>query len=345
MAAAKKAIIKRVQRVVRKSDSSGNYFATPNEHLRFIPTGSTMLNLALGGGWVEGRVSNIIGDKSTGKTLQCIEACANFAAKYPKGKVRYRESESAFDNAYAKALGFPIERIDFGGHMRTVEDFFKDMQKIIAGSKTDELVILDSLDALSDDAELARDVGEGSYGTGKAKMLSEMFRRLIADMENKRVTLIIVSQVRDNIGAFGLQRKWTRSGGKALDFYASQVVVLANTGRLTQTILGQKRATGIKVKASIDKNKVGLPYREALYQIRFGYGLDDAQSMVDFLHETKRLKQVDVRPDEVKGFLNYLLELPREEMDREMANLTKVCTETWYEIEQRTLTSRSKYGS
>lgn len=336
--------VARVARTVRKSDGGGNYFATPNEHLRFIHTGSRMLDLALGGGWVEGRMSNIIGDKSTGKTLQCIEACANFAAKYPKGKIRYRESESAFDNAYAKALGFPVERIDFGGHMRTVEDFFKDVQKIVQGSKTDELVVLDSLDALSDDAELAREVGEGSYGTGKAKMLSELFRRLIADMETKRVTLIIVSQVRDNIGAFGLQRKWTRSGGKAMDFYASQVVVLANTGRITQTILGQKRAIGIKVKATVDKNKVGMPYREALYQIRFGYGLDDAQSMVDFLAETKRLKMCDIRPDEVKGFLNYLLEQPRDVMDREMAALRKAVTEVWYEIEQKTVTPRAKYA-
>lgn len=336
--------VTRVARAVRKSDGGGNYFATPNDHLRFIPTGSTMLNLALGGGWVEGRVSNIIGDKSTGKTLQCIEACANFARKYPKAKIRYRESESAFDNAYAAALGFPLERIDFGDPMETVEDLFEDLERIVNGAKTDELVVCDSLDALSDRAEIGRDIDEGTFGAQKAKLLSQLFRRLIAKMEKKRVTLMIVSQIRDNIGAFGHAKKWTRSGGKALDFYASQVVVLANTGKLTQTILNQKRAIGIKVKASIDKNKVGLPYREALYQIRFGYGLDDAQSMVDFLAETKRLKMVDILPDEVKGYLNYLLEQPRDVMDREMAALTKACTEVWYEIEAKTVTSRAKYA-
>lgn len=344
MAAAAKKKVARVPRTVRKSDAGGNYFAAPKTDLRFISTGSTMLDLAMGGGWCEGRIGNIIGDKSTGKTLQCIEACANFAMKYPKGKIRYRESESAFDDSYAKALGFPVERIDFGEPLRTVEDFFRDTQKIVKGAKTDELIVLDSLDALSDDAEIDREVGEGTYGTAKAKMLSEMFRRLVADIEAKRVTLLIVSQVRDNIGAFGLQRKWTRSGGKALDFYASQVIVLANTGKLVSTFLGQKRATGLKIKASIDKNKVSLPYREALYQIRFGYGLDDAQSMVDFLNETKRLKMVDILPDEVKGYLNYLLEQPRDVMDREMAALKKAVTEVWYEIESKTLTPRSKYG-
>jgi len=340
--AAKK--IARVQRVVRKSDGGGNYFASPKTDLRFIHTGSTMFDLALGGGWVEGRVVNIIGDKSTGKTLQCIEACANFAIKYPKGKIRYRESESAFDNAYAQALGFPLERIDFGDPLDTVEDLFEDLERIVAGAKQDELVVCDSLDALSDRAELARAMDEGTYGAAKAKLLSQLFRRLISQMEKKRVTLIIVSQVRDNIGAFGPARKWTRSGGRALDFYASQVAVLANVGRLTQTFLGQKRATGIKIKASIDKNKVGLPYREALYQIRFGYGLDDAQSMVDFLNETKRLKMVDIRADEVKGFLNYLLEQPSDVMAKEMSALKAACTSVWYEIERKSLTSRSKYG-
>lgn len=339
-----KAAKARVLRVDRKSDGGGNYFASPKTNLRFIHTGSTMLDLALGGGWVEGRVANIIGDKSTGKTLQCIEACANFAMKYPKGKIRYRESESAFDNSYAEALGFPLDRIDFGDPLETVEDLFEDLQAIVGGAKQDELIVCDSLDALSDRAELGRAMDEGTFGAAKAKLLSQLFRRLIALMEKKRCTLIIVSQVRDNIGAFGHARKWTRSGGKALDFYASQVVVLANTGRLTSTFLGQKRATGIKVKAAIDKNKVGLPYREALYQIRFGYGLDDAQSMVDFLNETKRLKMVDIRPDEVKGFLNYLLEQPPEDMAKEMAALKEACTSVWYEIEQRTITSRAKYG-
>lgn len=338
----------RTPRVIR-SAGGGNYFANPKEKIPFISSGCTTLDLALGGGWAEGRVANIIGDKATGKTLQAIEAAANFAMKYERAKVRYRESEAAFDIPYARALGMPIERIDFGDNkrMETVEDFFLDLEKIVEGARTPELVILDSLDALSDRAELARDFDDGAtYGAGKAKKLSEMFRRLVGKMERKLITLMIISQVRDNINARAFGRQWTRSGGKALDFYASQILVLANAGKLTQTVLGQKRAIGVKVIGRVDKNKVGLPFREASYQIRFGYGVDDAQSMVDFLHSTKRLKEANIKESEVKGFLNYLLEdCTPKEMDVELDALRKLCTKVWYEIESKTLTPRAKYAA
>jgi recombination protein RecA len=186
--------------------------------MEFIPSGSKLLDLALGGGWAERRIANIVGDKSTGKTLICIEACANFAAKYPKGKVRYRECESAFDPPYAKAMGMPMDRVDFGANqLETVEDLFEDLGRITKGAKSDELVIVDSLDALSDRVEMKRDLDTGSYGTAKAKNLSELFRRQVRSLTNSKVTVIIVSQVRDNIGAFGYAAKTKRSGGRALD--------------------------------------------------------------------------------------------------------------------------------
>src|SRR5262252_7801779 len=85
-----------------------------DDDVEFFSSGSKTLDLALGGGWAKPRVANIIGDKSTGKTLLCIEAAANFARQYPTGKIRYRETEGAFQKSYARALGMPIERIDFG---------------------------------------------------------------------------------------------------------------------------------------------------------------------------------------------------------------------------------------
>lgn len=327
------------------SDAGGSYFAAPKDKLHFISTGCTMLDLALGGGWCEGRVCNIIGDKATGKTLLAIESAANFHMKRPKAKIRYRECESAFDDGYARALGFPSSSIvDRGQPLLTVEDFYEDLEAIVEGAKGPEFVILDSLDALSDRAELARDIDEGTFGAAKAKKLSELFRRLVGNMERKQITLLIISQVRDKINAmFG--RKWTRSGGKALDFYSSQTLVLANTGRITQTIRGQKLVVGVEVLAKVDKNKVSLPYREAGFDIRFGYGVDDAQSMVDYLASTNMLKEADILKDEVKGFLNYLLDLPRDRMNGELAHLRSLCTRTWYEIEAATLTPRTKYGN
>jgi RecA/RadA recombinase len=92
--------------------------------------------------------------------------------------------------------------------------------------------------------------------------------------------------VRDNIGVmFG--RKWTRNGGRALDFYTSQILVLSQTGTIEKTISGITRTTGIKVKAKVDKNKISLNYREADFPIRFGYGIDDDKSMTDWLTAIK----------------------------------------------------------
>lgn len=325
------------------SEEGGSYFSAPKSNLQFIGSGAKTLDLVLGGGWAENRVANIVGDKATGKTLLCIEACANFAFKYPKGKIRYREAEAAFDEPYAAALGMPVDRVDFGEPLETVEDLFEDLERIVDGAKQNELVICDSLDALSDRGELKRDMDQGSYGAEKAKKLSQLFRRLIRKMERKHVTLIIVSQVRDKIGAmFG--RKTTRSGGKALDFYASQILYLAHLGQINKTVAGQKRSIGVEVKAKCDKNKVGLPFREAEFNIRFGYGVDDAQSCIDWMIDTGNFKELGISKDESKAYLSVLLKMSPEAALEETNRLRQMVEHRWYEIERRMLPTRKKYG-
>src|SRR5258708_4237909 len=110
-----------------------NFFAKRSEDLDFFSTGCTLLDCTIGGGWVLGRIGNVIGDRSTGKTLLAIEACANFVRTYPKGRMRYREAEAAFDRSYAEALGMPIDRVEFGDEdkFRTVSDFFKDLGEFL----------------------------------------------------------------------------------------------------------------------------------------------------------------------------------------------------------------------
>lgn len=327
-----------MERVALRAEGGGNYFAAPKKGIRFIPSGCLLLDLALGGGWAGGRVVNIVGDKSTGKTLLCTEAAANFAIKYPKGKIRYRESEAAFDQPYARALGMPVDRIDFGDPMETVEDLFEDLERIVSGAKGPELFICDSLDALSDRAELERDMDKGSFGAEKAKKMSQLFRRLIRKLERKQITVIIVSQIRDKMNAmFG--RKVTRTGGRALDFYASQVVYLAYTGRVTKTIKGQKRTTAIKVKALIDKNKISLPFREAEFKIHFGFGIDDAEACIEFLKDTKMFT-----PKTAQYHIDKFLEYDRAEYDTEIATMHALCTRQWYAIEKSLIPTRTKYG-
>ena len=272
---------------LREEEDGGQYFTSSSKAgLKFIPSGSPLLDLVLGGGWVLGRMINIVGDKSTGKTLLAMEAIANFLLLYPDGKVKYKEAEAAFDPDYARALGIPIDKIDVDEDLDTVEDLFRDLEKFINKTPNNEpgLYILDSLDSLSDEAEMGRSINEGSYNMGKPKQMSALFRRLVRKLKQKQIAFIVVSQVRDNIGVtFG--RKSTRSGGRALDFYASQVLWLAHLKTLSQTVGGVKRPTGIEVRAKCDKNKIGLPLRQCDMEIRFGYGIDDIQTGLMWLKE------------------------------------------------------------
>lgn len=321
-------------------NAGGNYFARPSD-LEFIPTGCKVLDLALGGGWAEGRVINIIGDKAVGKTLLCMEAACNFLIKHgASGSVKYREPEEAWDDSYALALGMPLDKVDFGDEpLVTVEDLIDDINDVVTAARGPTLYILDSLDALSDRAELSRDVNQGSYGADRAKKMSALFRQLGGPMARKNVTMIVVSQIRDKINVtFG--RKTTRSGGRALDFFASQILFLAYIGQITrelkikgterktQTKKGAKEATkgitravGIDVKAKVDKCKVGLPFREAEFPLMFGYGIDDEAACRAWLKKH-----------------NYTDPVPTEK-------LHAVVQKKWYEIENTFLPKKRKYGN
>lgn len=329
---------------IRLSDAApsngGSYFASAKAGIEFIHSGCKVFDLALGGGWAEGRIANIVGDKSTGKTLLAIEASANFLHKYKerkvKAKVRYRETEAAFDEEYAAALGMPTHLVDFGDPIYTVEGLFKDLNAVVEGAKGPELYILDSLDALSDEAELERDMDKGTFGAQKAKNLSQLFRRLTMKMAKKQVTVIIISQVRDKIGAmFG--RKTTRSGGRALDFYASQVAYLQHLGTITQTVKGRKLATGVDIRAKIDKNKIGLPFREAAFPIRFGFGIDDMEACVNYLADVKIIKNA-------KAEIKAINKLDDKAYRKELRILHKQVEKNWREMDAETLPTRSKYA-
>src|SRR3990172_1731587 len=148
----------------RPANTGGLYFSSTKTNIDFISSGCAVLDCVLGGGWPLGRVVNIVGDKSTGKTLLAIEAAANCAATFTKGRIWYREAEAAFDRNYAAALGMPLARVSFGdARLRTVEDLFEDLAgaiKSLGVKGPPGLYIVDSLDALSDRAELDRDMGE-----------------------------------------------------------------------------------------------------------------------------------------------------------------------------------------
>lgn len=314
--------------------------------LELLPTGSTLLDCALGGGYPLGRVINIVGDKSTAKTLLAIEACANFAGRYPNGEIYYCETEAAFDMAYAEVLGMPIDRVNFPDDVTTVEDFFEVFSKLLEGRNQNKpgLLILDSFDALSDRAEAARGIDEGSYGAQKAKKMSELFRRLTKKIEQHRVLLIIVSQIRDNINAtFG--KRYTRSGGRALDFYASQIIYLAHIKTIRRTISKVDRAVGVVIKAKVEKNKVGPPFREAEFSVKFGFGVDDVASCVEFLVKVGELSRIPYF-DGARTFGARLSTLDKEDDEtyyRVGKQLRVTTKRLWRDIEEKFTPTRRKY--
>jgi RecA/RadA recombinase len=283
-----------------KSDQSGGgqYGFKPDEDVNFFSSGCRTLDLELGGGWAEQRPSNIIGDSSTGKTLLAVEAGVNFIRKYPKGHVRYREREAAFSRFYiANKLGMPLTGFDISDNEHpsaTIEDLYEELEYRVEKAKSPELMVVDSLDAYSTRKELARAIDKQAYATEKAKQLSALFRRINWAMSEKHITLMIVSQVRANISGFG--REWERSGGRALQFYCSQVVVLKPAwpnGKIVRAHKEIKRVIGINVQAYIDKNKVGAAYGTAEFPIIFGYGIDDALACRKYLRTMKVISEKD----------------------------------------------------
>lgn len=330
----------------------GDYFPDVGKAKQFIPTGCTLLDCVLGGGWVLGRVENIVGDKSTGKTLLAIEACANFARIYPTGKIYYREAEAAFDEPYAQRLGLPSARVDFGpngmdSNWRTIEDIFSDLrERVDWHTHNDEpgLYIIDSLDALTSRAALKREIGDGSYNLEKQKILAQLFEQLIGEFKAGKLCIMIVSQVRDKIG-FVVGEKHRRSGGKSLDFYASHSLWLSHIKTLVRTIGGEKRPTGIRVQANCKKNKVSQPFRKCQFPITFGYGVDDVEASIDYLVEKKMVARLGIKQKEVDDYLDELADLTSAEYAKRAEQIRAVVIQVWAEIEDKFAPTRRKYAA
>lgn len=275
-----------------------------------VTTGSELLDLIIGGGgWGPfGKVANIIGDSGSGKTFIACEAIYQAKRVYKdKVKSRYNDAESGFNFNTVDLYGYDMAQ--YLTQTPTIEAFASDLQQfcktinVVKGERG--IYVLDSFDGLASDADIeefdkrldAHEKGKtydkGSYDMSKQKFSSKLFRTLSQTIENANVLLVIISQIRDNIGvSFG--QKWTISGGQALKFYSTVRLFLQSVDKYVV----EDRQIGYTVKCTGMKVRSKYPYREALVNILFEYGMDNVSTNIDYLYDLRdnfgKLKEASV---------------------------------------------------
>jgi recombination protein RecA len=242
-----------------------------------IPTGAINLDAAIGiGGVPRGRVTEIYGPESSGKTTLCLHVVAN--AQRAGGVAAFIDAEHALDIEYARKLGVDIENL-LVSQPDTGEQALE-ICEILVRSGAIDVVVIDSVAALVPKAEIEGDMGDSHVGL-QARLMSQALRKLTGAIARSRTSVIFINQLREKIGVmFGNPE--TTTGGKALKFYASLRLDIRRIG----PVKDKEEVTGSQVRVKVVKNKVAPPFKQAEFDIMYAEGISHTSLLVDIGSES-----------------------------------------------------------